>query len=214
MQIVSLCNAVRLRQLGSAAVLQDMQSIVGPLSYVVQVLAVEPIPPIAGLLRHNLQRHGLSGSVYVIPRACGSQPGSATFTYYRQPHMPGNSTADPAEKAALQAPLMAAHLFDDTEVFTCPVTTVECLLREHRVVHVELLKIDVEGCEVSVLRGVGERCWRRIRQVVVEVHDVAARVRDVVLLLTGQGYVVQSQQAWPSCNVMVYATRPSACGDA
>lgn len=50
------------------------------------------------------------------------------------------------------------------------------------------MQIDVEGDELNVLRGIEAQHWPSIRQLVVEVHNVHARLAGVVQLLrtTGQ----------------------------
>ena len=50
---------------------------------------------------------------------------------------------------------------------------------------VGLLKVDVEGAELGVLRGIGAVWWQRIERVVVEVHDVGDRRRDVSFFFQG-----------------------------
>ncbi len=48
---------------------------------------------------------------------------------------------------------------------------------------VDLLKIDVERAELDVLHGVRQQDWPRIRQVVLEVHDVGGQLATVQRLL-------------------------------
>ncbi len=54
---------------------------------------------------------------------------------------------------------------------------------------VGMLKIDVEGSELDVLHSVAPSCWPQVRQVVVEVMDVADRVARVAALLRGFEFV-------------------------
>ena len=68
--------------------------------------------------------------------------------------------------------------------FTCKLVTVSELIRQHQLKGVDLLKVDVERAEVEVLRGVCEKHWPIVRQVVVEAHDVAA----VQATLQGAGF--------------------------
>ena len=51
-------------------------------------------------------------------------------------------------------------------------------VRFSQIPRIDLLKIDVEGAELSVLRGVRREHWPRVRAVVAEVHDVAAEQSD------------------------------------
>jgi 31-O-methyltransferase len=81
--------------------------------------------------------------------------------------------------------------------FRCQVRTLSEVLRTWDVPRVDLLKIDVEGSEWEVLAGVEPELWKRIRQVVVEVHDVTGRVEAVDQLLRQQGYqTAVDQEDW------------------
>jgi FkbM family methyltransferase len=69
--------------------------------------------------------------------------------------MPGNSTLHPAEKVSLQQGVMRAHFFEGAQTSTCAVATLSELLVAHQVERVNLLKIDVEGGELQVGKGLG-----------------------------------------------------------
>ena len=43
--------------------------------------------------------------------------------------------------------------------------TVSDLIRNHGLARIDLLKIDVEGAELDVLRGIAHKDWQLIRQV-------------------------------------------------
>ena len=49
---------------------------------------------------------------------------------------------------------------------------------------VDMLKIDVERAELAVLHGIADSDWPKIRQIVVEVHDIDGRLAEVKGLLT------------------------------
>src|SRR5262249_60403938 len=63
-----------------------------------------------------------------------------------------------------------------TEHVECPMRTVSEIIREQQVPHIDLLKVDVEKAELDVLEGIEATDWPRIRQVVVEVHDLDGRL--------------------------------------
>jgi hypothetical protein len=78
---------------------------------------------------------------------------------------------------------------------------------------IDVLKVDVEGAEVSVLRGVRRDQWRRVAQVVMEVENFAAR-DAVTAILEGHGFKVTSVASEREKNPaalsevsMVYAVR-------
>jgi FkbM family methyltransferase len=92
---------------------------------------------------------------------------SAAFTFY--PCMPGNSTTRPAEKARLQGGCMHPAFFEGASEVQCTVTTLSRLMRDYRLATIELLKVDVEGAELSVLQGIDADHWRHIAQVTLTV---------------------------------------------
>jgi hypothetical protein len=71
--------------------------------------------------------------------------------------------------------------------YACEVATLSSVLRVHARLaqEVDLLKVDAEGSEADVLRGVSEADWLRIRQVAVEVHGGEMR-RCVTELLASR----------------------------
>lgn len=163
-----------------------------------KIIAVEALPPVADVLNTNVRRLvergiALSGQVDCVHAAVSSGTrgsGGATQEFVFFPHMAGNSTGKPAEKAA-QYERMTASLRDvaysGQRRYECDLTTVEALMTDHKLNHLDLLKVDVEGMELEVLQGIGDDKWPKIRQIVVEVHDVGDRVRDVISLLRSKG---------------------------
>jgi hypothetical protein len=63
----------------------------------------------------------------------------------------------------------------------------DALLREARLQRIDLLKVDGEGDELAVLRGMGS-ALRRVRQVVLEVHDINSRLWRTLCLLRRHGF--------------------------
>lgn len=53
----------------------------------------------------------------------------------------------------------------DAQTEDCSMCTVSDLIREHALARIDLLKIDVEGAELDVLRGITPEHWGLIRQV-------------------------------------------------
>jgi FkbM family methyltransferase len=73
------------------------------------------------------------------------------------------------------------------EEITARLETLERVLVEEKVERVDLLKIDVEGPELDVLRGLGERSWPLVRQVVMETHNRDGRQLEIEDLLARHG---------------------------
>ncbi len=84
-----------------------------------------------------------------IASACGAEPG--TLTLYDYPGGEGSSHA-----SAFRTVIEEHHVAQSqgrSEAIEVPVTTVDRFLRERTIPHVDLMKIDVEGLEMSVLDG-------------------------------------------------------------
>jgi FkbM family methyltransferase len=153
-----------------------------------RVLAFEPSPQSAGLLRRNIDLHQLENvDVREVALGAVSEP-DVPFTYY--PVAPGNSTRYPEEKEFTKTVLTRS----------LPAKFVERAYRGREIVvrveplssfldgrPVDLLKVDVEGAELDVLRGLRPADWPLVRQVLVEVQDVRGRLDAVVDLLGGHG---------------------------
>jgi FkbM family methyltransferase len=73
------------------------------------------------------------------------------------------------------------------ESVQCHMQTLSQFIDEHRIERVDLLKIDVEKAELDVLRGIAAEDWQKIRQLVVEVHDIAGRLAMIRHLLQERG---------------------------
>jgi len=81
--------------------------------------------------------------------------------------------------------------------FACHIRSLSEVIREHKVARIDLLRIDVEGSECDVLSGLESELWPRVRQAVVEVHDIAGRVEEVAGLLREHGFLTAvDQEDW------------------
>jgi FkbM family methyltransferase len=196
-----------------------------------RVFAFEPSPVAFELLEANTARH--RERVRCVRCALSDRAGSARLVVY--PRALGLSTlyGDAEDERALLAAVIRnqaaaseraaaevlAHL---DEVLTerlvpqlvdCEVRRLSDVLSEHRIERVDLLKIDVQKSELDVMRGLAAADWPKIRQVVVEVHDIGGRLDDLERLLAGRGFcVTRDQEAlYRGTGVhLLYAVRPRA----
>ncbi|HEX9537410.1 MAG TPA: FkbM family methyltransferase [Streptosporangiaceae bacterium] len=154
-----------------------------------EVLAFEPAPESAAVLRQNISLHHLDG-VLVNEIALGAvRERAAPFTYY--PAIPANSTRYPQEKE-LQKRVMArtytakaVERLHTGRLITVAVDRLSRFLPTDR--PVDLLKVDVEGGELDVLLGIDPPHWPLIRQVILEVHDFNGRLAAICDLLSSHG---------------------------
>ncbi len=156
-----------------------------------RVFSFEPLPPNFNALQTNVRFYGLDVKVF----ECGlsNRSGNATFTFY--PHaaaMSGKGTRVEEDKVAAAAnvgswlktfehdPHSAPGEYDldnfvehylVSESYTCELRTLSDVIREHDIERIDLLKLDVERSELDVLSGIDDDDWKKINQMVIEVHS-------------------------------------------
>ena len=185
-----------------------------------RVHAFEPMPATFAALDANAREFG-DGKIRAHNLALGAVAGVATFAYFRW--MSSLSTRFPEWIQNNAAPGVAAVLDDaelsprfswfrrapnwlrralvalvvralmQPRPVPCRVETLSRAIHALGISEIDLLKIDVEGAEWDVLRGIGAGDWPRIRQIVAEVHDEDGRVARVENLLRQHGFAVASE---------------------
>jgi amino acid adenylation domain-containing protein/FkbM family methyltransferase len=192
-----------------------------------RIYAFEPLAPIYSVLQANVELYGLQAKLF----ECGlaERAGSDTFTYY--PHLSlisGRFAELEAERKVVKAFLLKRHqemggdssMLDEllterlsNETMTCQFRTLSEVIAEQEVECIDLLKIDVEKSELEVLRGIEEADWAKIRQIVIEVHDLNGRLAEVKQLLEQRGYqfaIEQDSSLQETALYNVYARRTDA----
>jgi amino acid adenylation domain-containing protein/non-ribosomal peptide synthase protein (TIGR01720 family)/FkbM family methyltransferase len=175
-----------------------------------KIYAFEPIPPLYELLRANAALYELDANLF----KCGvsAETTKREFTYYPHLTLMSGRFADLAQdqevvklfelnRAPEKADAWDARMLDEvlaermtSENFVCQMKRISDVIREHRIERIDLLKIDVQKSELEVLKGIDEGDWSKIEQVVLEVHDVDDRLRQIVSLLETQGFQVAVAQ--------------------
>ena len=177
----------------------------------VQVFAFEPIPTIFSVLQNNAQLHG-DGRLKPMPFGVSNEPGRLTFTYF--PNSPALSTAhmedwdkgDFEEAVRGQigvsgqvmwyaklvpgflSSMIAKYLRRGSQTVDCELRTVSQVMRDENLSGIDLLKVDCEGAELDVLRGIETEHWPHIKRVVAEVHDLDGRLEQMMSLLQSHGF--------------------------
>lgn len=139
---------------------------------------------------HDFERWGArEGGASVWKVACSERGGERTLHVF--PGMPGNSSLHLAEKLSQShhlnplLPSLTSHHPQPTPAL--PLSDILASIPGE----IGLLKVDVEGEEEGVLKGVGVGDWPRIRGVIVEVHPVGGRVARIRALLENVGFDVR-----------------------
>ena len=179
----------------------------------VRVFAFEPVPDIYSVLKKNSDDYG-DGRLVALPFGASNEAGTIQIQYY--PNSPALSTGHPEfwdqnpgmlESAVagsvrnappsfwyarfvprFLAPLIAKRLRKGSQTVDCHLRTISSVMDEHELERIDLLKIDCEGAELLALKGIEDRHWPLIAQVVTEVHDVDHRLDEVCELLSRHGF--------------------------
>ncbi len=176
------------------------------------IFAFEPVPPLFEILKANMDRHGVT----VTALNCGLSDAMRTSTvafYPRSSIMSGYYADHGDDEAVLRAfienqygqgvgpgaltgemeeELVTGRL--ERRELSCAFDTFSNVVRRFGVETVDLLKIDVEKSEHDVISGIADGDWDRIRQLVVEVHDIDGRLAAVTEMLAGRGYRIAVEQ--------------------
>jgi len=177
-----------------------------------KIYAFEPAPPLFKILSSNTALHKVNARLF----NCGisSEPKIASFTFYPQSSGMSSFYADKQEeKEALRAIMRnqleagmegmedvmrhAEDLLEErfkSEIFDCQLRPLSEIINEQGVERIDLLKIDVQKSELDVLAGIEGSDWSRIRQIVIEVHDLGGRLREITELLSQRGFNVKVEQ--------------------
>ena len=176
-----------------------------------RVFSVEPIPELVDCLRSNLSEFGERAKI--LNCACGSKSQhSAEITFF--PNVPAMSSRYPdIEKEARllrsllnnSRPLSASNDHDygqETleDLFVArsqssKLITVSDIIDQHSIEAIDLLKIDVQRGEDTILDGIGSEDWTKIRNVVIEMQDDGQSLVKIRRRLEEHGFHVEVKQA-------------------
>jgi FkbM family methyltransferase len=201
-----------------------------------KIYAFEPIPAIFKVLKSNMQRFG-PDQLKAICCGLSSEAKTLAFSYY--PAATSMSTAYPDNSKEEQEKIIGAALYNlnntpllfrclppflhskilslamnkvfQAEEVVCQLKTLSEVICEYNIQQIDLLKIDAERSELDVFMGIKDEDWFKIKQVVVEVHDLSNRVQKIVSLLQERGLKiaqVEQQPAFKDSDLFhVYALR-------
>lgn len=152
---------------------------------------IEPVPANFEVLRRNLERYR-DHDVHLHNVALGGEPhGRADIIHY--PHFTGNSTIHP-EQGRVQFEAFSSiftreemdYLYEK-EVISVPTISLSTFMRREGIDVIDLLKLDTEGSEIDIFRGIDDEDWSRVRQITMEVHDVGNLLAPVIEILASKG---------------------------
>jgi FkbM family methyltransferase len=149
----------------------------------VRVIAVEPVPVYAQVLRENVSRNRMDDRVEVIEAAVTGQAGSRipiTIWY--------TASGEPMVQEFI--PQAAKR----TDTITVPGITLVEVFEKGQIERCDLLKIDVEGAEYGIFEGTPISLWGRIHRVVMETHRAEGHnENDLIRILQNTGFQVRTK---------------------
>lgn len=150
-----------------------------------RVSTYEPLPPSRQKITENLRLNGFS-NVLLRDVAVGAEPGELKLVY--DALMSGGASGDPEISGELAS---SAH---KPQICVVPITTVDLEIAAGQPVP-DFVKIDVEGMEYAVLRGMRKLLAERKPWLYVELHgttpeDKQRNARDVIETMRQAGYEV------------------------
>jgi FkbH-like protein/FkbM family methyltransferase/non-ribosomal peptide synthase protein (TIGR01720 family) len=198
----------------------------------VRLVAVEPSPRVASVLRSNAALQGMN--LEVVEVGLSDHDGEAEFTFYQNYSLVSGFDAGQQEdesflraairstlqaEGAARANVSAVETLTDYLVqerlrqtqLTLPVRRLSRILRERHVDRIDLLKIDVEKAELKVLAGIDDEHWPKIQQIVMEIHDRGDAIQAAVVDLERRGFrvVIEEERDLKSTGVWnLFAVRP------
>jgi amino acid adenylation domain-containing protein/FkbM family methyltransferase len=170
-----------------------------------RVFAFEPIPSLFELLRANKELYAINATLYEV--ALSDSQKEAQFIFYPNASTMSGLYADARADAEVTRTFLRNQQREFGELddeflrarfegqpLTCRLTTISDIIKENCIERIDLLKIDVEKSELDVLRGIKQSDWGRIKQIVVEVHDIDGRLAVIRGMLEAHDYKVTVDQ--------------------
>jgi amino acid adenylation domain-containing protein/FkbM family methyltransferase len=178
-----------------------------------KVYSFEPIPTVHRCLEVNAQ---LFGHGQIVPNNFGLSDAEkeSEFSFYPNVSLYSGLDKGKAENIDIVRTFLAnkaeggeqiyslssdmlAALTDDrmiTERVTVQLSTVSAQIKRHAIQSIDLLKVDVERSELDVLHGIEPQDWPKIKQIVIEVHNVEGAIEYVTSMLESRGFEVVLDQ--------------------
>ncbi|MBD0260758.1 MAG: FkbM family methyltransferase, partial [Cytophagales bacterium] len=176
----------------------------------VKIYSFEPLTPVYQVLRQNTALYPIDVTAFNF--GLSDQDQTVAFFYYENNTVLSGRYGDEdnekenvrryiENKSGTEAGEITERQIEDllTERVThrkvdCRLRRLSEVIRENQVTHIDLLKVDAEKSELDVLHGLDEADWAKIRQIVIEVHDLNGYLQGIEKLLLEHGFSVRMSQ--------------------
>ncbi|MCX8205519.1 MAG: FkbM family methyltransferase [Candidatus Nezhaarchaeota archaeon] len=139
-----------------------------------KVLAFEPQLDVLSYLLLNINLNKLEGVVIALPYALSNTTERAKFYVHER-----------KSRSSL------CWVSEKMEITSVPTITIDKIVSDFKLSNINVLKIDVEGAELSLLQGAQRALSEHvIEKIVMEVHPWLIDCRSIISLLKKHGFVV------------------------
>lgn len=176
----------------------------------VTIYCFEPNPFVSKIAAANFELYKVNA--YINEVGLGREEKNMEFTFYPKMSFLSGLHADiEEEKQLIHSYLVKNNLIEnhsDTTItdildhkleaqkLVVPISTLSKFIAEKKLEKIDLLKINVEKAELDVLLGLQEADWNKIKQIVLEAHDVNNRLQDIEKLLVKHDFVINTKKDW------------------
>ncbi|KAI0912705.1 FkbM family methyltransferase [Ustulina deusta] len=159
-----------------------------------KILAFEPAPETYNILRRNLELHNIS-DVEAFPWGLASEESIQQLTYF--PNLPEHGRE------------VAKQGFGGAQQVDVKIERLSNILNSHpEFTRIDFLKIDVEGAELEVLRGLDDAHWSLVHNVALETWDASGVRDEIENLLKSKGFTLKCVEAvWVKGFFMISGSR-------
>ncbi|MFH2022018.1 MAG: FkbM family methyltransferase [Patescibacteria group bacterium] len=117
-----------------------------------QIWAFEPHPKTFEQLEKNVQGHK---NIHAIQAGLGDKTQTTTLWDFAK-SAPLKSTQPTSTLSSLHKPIITQHYGQPAQGYQVNITTLDKVAQQHQLTQIDLLKIDTEGHELSVLKGANQ----------------------------------------------------------
>lgn len=172
----------------------------------VTVYSFEPIPQIFEILKKNMDLYGNPDKIFNI--GFSDENKKAEFIYYPKASVMSGMYANETEDISTFSQTMLDGDFSQAQkqeivahkeelltgrfekvVTECQLYSIDYFVKTNNIEKIDLLKIDVEKSELDVLNGI-KNCWNKIKQIVIEVHNINNNLKTITELLKSKKFEV------------------------
>jgi FkbM family methyltransferase len=156
------------------------------------VYAYEPIPSNYELFKKNISLNPiLQNNIHLFNKAVTGTPQDYIELFM--------------EAAADNSVIASVYADFDTQnhhTIKVPAISLEQIINENKLQHIDLIKVDCEGSEYPVIYETAARVWEKINMLTIEVHKLDDKMRNEKFLqnfLQEKGYTVVIEPAHSNC---------------